>query len=48
MGLVDVKNDNHVFIASVLGNFMDHKKGNRKTNNWSGELLYRIKKEKDI
>jgi len=48
MGLVDVKNDNHVFIASVLGNFMDHKKGNRKTKNWSGELLYRIKKEKDI
>jgi hypothetical protein len=46
--LVDVKNYDHVFIASVLGKFMDHKKGNRKTDKWSGELLYRIKKEKEI
>ena len=47
MGLVDVLNENHVFVASVLGKFMDHKKGNRKQNKWSNELLYRIKKEKN-
>jgi hypothetical protein len=46
MGVVDVLNDNHVFVASVLGKFMDHKKGNRKQSKWSRELLYRIKKDK--
>jgi hypothetical protein len=46
MGLVDLKNDDHVFVASVLGKFMDHKKGNRKQNKWSHELLLRIKKDK--
>ena len=45
-GLVDVKNDDHVFVSSVLGKFMDHKKGNRKENKWSFELITRIKKEK--
>ena len=25
-GLVDIKNDDHVFVSSVLGKFMDHKK----------------------
>ena len=45
MGLVDIKSEDHVFVASVLGKFMDHKKGNRKQNKWSNELLYRIKNE---
>ena len=47
IGLVDIKNEDHVFVASVLGKFMDHKKGNRKANKWSNELLHRIKNEKD-
>jgi len=46
MGLVDIKSEDHVFVASVLGKFMDHKKGNRKQNKWSNELLYRIKNER--
>ena len=46
-GLVDVKNDDHVFVSSVLGKFMDHKKGNRKDSKWSFELITRIKKEKE-
>ena len=45
MGLVDIKSEDHVFVASVLGKFMDHKKGNRKQNKWSNELLLRIKEE---
>ena len=47
MGLVDVKTDDHVFVSSVLGQFMDHKKGNRKQNKWSNELLYRINNERN-
>jgi len=47
MGLVDIKSEDHVFVASVLGQFMDHKKGNRKQNKWSNELLYRIKNEQN-
>ena len=47
LGLVDIKSEDHVFVASVLGKFMDHKKGDRKQNKWSNELLYRIKKEKN-
>ena len=47
LGLVPLNNDNHVFISSVLGKYMDHKKGNRKQTKWSHELLYRIKKEKE-
>ena len=47
MGLVDIKSEDHVFVASVLGQFMDHKKGNRKLNKWSNELLYRIKNEQN-
>ena len=47
MGLVDIKSEDHVFVASVLGKFMDHKKGNRKQNQWSNELLYRIKNEQN-
>ena len=46
MGLVDIRSEDHVFVSSVLGKFMDHKKGNRKQNKWSSELLYRIKNEK--
>ena len=42
-GLVDLKNEDHVFVSSILGKFMDHKKGDRKENKWSGELIYRIK-----
>jgi len=37
--------NHHVFVASVLGKFMDHKKGNRKKSKWSNELLLRIKEE---
>ena len=47
LGLVDIKSEDHVFVASVLGKFMDHKKGNRKQNKWSNELLYRIKNEQN-
>ena len=43
MGLVDLQNEDHVFVSSVLGKYMDHKKGNRKNHKWSGELIYRIK-----
>ena len=46
LGLFKLKNDDHVFVASVLGQFMDHKKGNRKQSKWSNELLLRIKEEK--
>jgi hypothetical protein len=47
MGLVDIKSEDHVFVASVLGKFMDHKKGNRKQNKWSNELLHRIRNERN-
>ena len=48
LGLVDieVKNDDHVFVTSVLGKYMDHKKGNRKNVKWSPELIKRIKKDR--
>ena len=45
--LFNLKTDDHIFISSVLGKYMDHKKGNRKQTKWSHELLYRIKKEKE-
>jgi len=48
MGLVDVKDNKHVFVASVLGKFMDHRKGDRKTTKWSKELLYRLDKDDNI
>ena len=44
----NLKTDDHIFVSSVLGKYMDHKKGNRKQSKWSHELLYRIKKEKAI
>ena len=48
LGLVDIetKNDEHVFVTSVLGKYMDHKKGNRKEVKWSPELIKRIKKDR--
>ena len=48
LGLVDIdtKNDEHVFVTSVLGEYMDHKKGNRKDVKWSPELIKRIKKDR--
>ena len=48
LGLVDIetKTDDHVFVTSVLGEFMDHKKGNRKDVKWSPELIKRIKKDR--
>ena len=45
LGLVKQKDSDHVFVLSVLGRFMDHKKGNRKSQKWSNELLARVKKE---
>jgi len=44
-GLVNLKDSEHVFVLSVLGGFMDHKKGNRKSQKWSNELLARVKKD---
>ena len=48
LGLVDIeiKNDEHVFVTSVLGEYMDHKKGNRKKVKWSPELIKRVKKDR--
>ncbi len=47
LGLTDIKakNDEHVFVTSVLGKYMDHKKGNRKKVKWSPELIERIKRD---
>ena len=42
---IESKYDDHVFVLSVLGKFMDHKKGIRKDIKWSPELLKRIKKD---
>ena len=49
-GIVDIESeyDDHVFVLSVLGEFMDHKKGGRKDIKWSPELLKRIKKDRKI
>ena len=32
-------------VICILGRYMDHKKGNRKSQKWSNELLIRIKKD---
>ena len=46
-GIKDVGNESHVFVASVLGEYMDHKKGPRKIKKWSPEFVMRYKlKEK--
>ena len=42
-GIKDVGNESHVFVASVLGEYMDHKKGERKDRKWSPEFLNRYK-----
>ena len=49
LGLVNInyEHDDHVFVLSVLGEYMDHKKGNRTDMKWSPELIKRIKFEKD-
>ena len=47
MGLFDLETDDNVFVASVLGQYMDHKKGNRKNSKWSYELISRINKERE-
>ena len=44
LGMVPLDKPQHVFIASVLGEFMDHFKGNRKKEQRSPEMLDRIKK----
>ena len=41
LGIKNVGNESHVFVASILGDFMDHKKGNRKQNKWSPEFIKR-------
>jgi len=41
LGLVDVGDPSHVFIASKLGEFMDHKKGARKDSKFSKEFIRR-------
>ena len=49
-GIVDIESeiDDHIFVLSILGEFMDHKKGERKSIKWSPELLKRIKKDRKI
>ena len=46
LGLIDIEegNNEHVFVTSVLGKYMDHKKGNRKDVKWSPELIKRVKR----
>ena len=41
LGLIPLTKKDHVFIASVLGGYMDHFKGNRKANRKSPELAER-------
>ena len=40
-GIKDVGNESHVFVASILGDYMDHKKGGRKNKKWSPEFMNR-------
>lgn len=42
-GLKDVGNESHVFVGSILGDYMDHKKGPRKFIKWSEEFIRRYK-----
>ncbi len=50
LGLVEIDSnfDEHVFVSSLLGKYMDHKKGARKDLKWSPELIKRIKKDKKL
>lgn len=43
LGLKEVGNESHVFVASILGDYMDHKKGPRKNIKWSKEFITRYK-----
>ena len=43
LGLKEVGNESHVFVASILGDYMDHKKGPRKGMKWSKEFINRYK-----
>lgn len=43
LGIKNVGNESHVFVASILGDFMDHKKGGRKARSWSPEFINRYK-----
>ena len=49
LGLININNehDEHVFVLSVLGQYMDHKKGDRKKIKWSPELIKRFKQHKN-
>jgi len=40
-GIKDIGNESHVFVASILGDYMDHKKGGRKNKKWSPEFINR-------
>ena len=40
-GIKNVGNESHVFVASILGEYMDHKKGGRKNKKWSPEFINR-------
>ncbi len=42
-GIKDIGNESHVFVASLLGDYMDHKKGTRKEKKWSPEFINRYK-----
>ena len=41
LGTVDIGDQNHVFISSVLGQYMDHRKGNKKSLSESPEFIRR-------
>ena len=47
-GIKDVGNESHVFVASILGDFMDHKKGSRKQKKWSPEFTNRYNSSKQL
>ena len=47
-GIKDVGNESHVFVASVLGEYMDHRKGPRKLNKWSPEFIKRYNENKKL
>ena len=40
-GIKNIGNESHVFVASILGDYMDHKKGGRKNKKWSPEFTNR-------
>jgi len=46
-GIKSVGNESHVFVASILGDYMDHKKGDRKEKKWSPEFINRYRDNND-